>query len=195
MSGARHRWKGNRVEREIVSRHKALGIHLERYAVSGAGRFRGGRHYVDIYSFGDKAPAVAKLKGRKAGPGFAILGRLLSKHAALFLRRNNGDALVPLPWRVFQRVRGLRSMTNLLARLNGVSGSGDGWTARCPAHEDRDRRMPRPVSISSSSRARRAGAAPLSEARRKISMAPDREDNAADPRRLGKLQRPKEIGC
>jgi hypothetical protein len=28
-------------------------------------------------------------------------------------------------------------MTDLLARLNGVSRSGDGWTARCPAHEDR----------------------------------------------------------
>jgi hypothetical protein len=28
-------------------------------------------------------------------------------------------------------------MTDLLTRLNGVSRSGDGWTARCPAHEDR----------------------------------------------------------
>src|SRR5262249_3805924 len=27
-------------------------------------------------------------------------------------------------------------MTDLLARLNGVSRSGEGWTARCPAHED-----------------------------------------------------------
>ena len=28
-------------------------------------------------------------------------------------------------------------MTDLLARLSGVSPNGDGWTARCPAHEDR----------------------------------------------------------
>jgi hypothetical protein len=28
-------------------------------------------------------------------------------------------------------------MTELLARLKGVEPSGDGWTARCPAHEDR----------------------------------------------------------
>ena len=28
-------------------------------------------------------------------------------------------------------------MTDLLARLVGVSRSGDGWTARCPAHDDR----------------------------------------------------------
>src|SRR5262249_24213714 len=28
-------------------------------------------------------------------------------------------------------------MTDLLARLIGVTRSGEGWTARCPAHEDR----------------------------------------------------------
>ena len=27
-------------------------------------------------------------------------------------------------------------MTDLLARLKGVVRSGDGWTARCPAHDD-----------------------------------------------------------
>jgi hypothetical protein len=26
-------------------------------------------------------------------------------------------------------------MTDLLAQLKGVARSGDGWTARCPAHE------------------------------------------------------------
>jgi hypothetical protein len=31
MSGARHRQKGNRVEREIVQLHRDLGIHAERY--------------------------------------------------------------------------------------------------------------------------------------------------------------------
>ena len=28
-------------------------------------------------------------------------------------------------------------MTGLLAQLKGVARSGDGWTARCPAHDDR----------------------------------------------------------
>ena len=27
-------------------------------------------------------------------------------------------------------------MTDLLARLKNVARSGDGWTARCPAHDD-----------------------------------------------------------
>src|SRR5262245_39169552 len=32
-------------------------------------------------------------------------------------------------------------MTDLLARLIGVSRSGEGWTARCPAHEDKHNRL------------------------------------------------------
>jgi len=36
MSGARHRQKGDRVERELVERHKAIGVHAERYPLSGA---------------------------------------------------------------------------------------------------------------------------------------------------------------
>src|SRR5262249_41720592 len=30
-----------------------------------------------------------------------------------------------------------RAMTDLLAHLAGVSRNGQGWTARCPAHDDR----------------------------------------------------------
>jgi hypothetical protein len=44
MSGDRHRRKGTRVEREIVSRHTALGIHAERFPLSGASRFRSSGH-------------------------------------------------------------------------------------------------------------------------------------------------------
>ena len=52
MSGARHRRKGDRIEREIVDRHKALGVHAERYPLSGASQFRGSGHDVDVYLFG-----------------------------------------------------------------------------------------------------------------------------------------------
>jgi len=47
MSGARHRQKGDRVERELVDRHKAIGVHAERYPLSGASRFRGSGHDVE----------------------------------------------------------------------------------------------------------------------------------------------------
>jgi hypothetical protein len=66
MSGARHRRKGDRVEREIVQAHTALGVKAERYPLSGASRFRGSGHDIDIYAFGaDEAPLVAEVKARK----------------------------------------------------------------------------------------------------------------------------------
>jgi hypothetical protein len=105
MSGARHRQKGNRIEREIVERHTALGIRAERYPLSGASRFRGRGHDVDLYIFGpEEAPAVAEVKGRKSGAGFTTLERWLAEYDALFLRRNNADPLIVLPWRIWARL-------------------------------------------------------------------------------------------
>jgi hypothetical protein len=70
MSGRGHRQKGDRIEREIVERHRAIGIHAERYPLSGASRFRGSGHDVDIYLFGaGEAPIKAEVKGRKNGAG------------------------------------------------------------------------------------------------------------------------------
>jgi hypothetical protein len=110
MSGDRHRRKGDRIEREVVARHRALGIRSERYPLSGATRFRGSGHDVDVYPFGaDEAPLVAEVKGRKNGGGFITLEKWLGKYDALFLRKNNADPLVLLPWRVWalllERVR------------------------------------------------------------------------------------------
>ena len=110
MSGARHRRKGDRIEREVVDRHRTLGIHAERYPLSGASQFRGSGHDVDLYLFGrDEVPAVVEVKSRKNGAGFATLERWLGEYDALFLRRNNADPLIVLPWhlwiRILERVR------------------------------------------------------------------------------------------
>ena len=103
--GIRHRRKGDRIEREIVDRHRALGIHAERYPLSGASRFRGSGHDLDLYLFGrDEVPAVAEVKIRKSGAGFATLEKWLAEYDALFLRRNNADPLVLLPWRIWVRI-------------------------------------------------------------------------------------------
>ena len=100
--GRRSRDKGNRVEREIVERHRAIGIHAERYPLSGASRFRGAGHDVDLYIFGrDECPAVAEVKGRKNGGGFITLEKWLGEYDALFLRRNNAEPLVLLPWKTW----------------------------------------------------------------------------------------------
>jgi Holliday junction resolvase len=109
MSGARHRRKGDRIEREIVQRHLDLGVKSERYPLSGASRFRGSGHDVDVYAFGaDQAPIVAEVKGRKNGSGFVQLERWLGEYDALMLRRNNADPLVVLPWRLWARLLQVR---------------------------------------------------------------------------------------
>jgi hypothetical protein len=90
--------KGARSEREIVDRHKAIGVSAERYPLSGASRFRGSGHDVDLYPFGrDAAPFVAEV-ARKSGSGFAQLEKWLGEYHVLFLRRNCADPLVVLPW-------------------------------------------------------------------------------------------------
>jgi Holliday junction resolvase len=102
MSGARHRRKGNRVERELVQLHKALGVHAERYPLSGASRFRGSSHDVDIYAFGrDEGPLVAEVKSRGSGAGFITLEKWLGEYDCLFLRRDSAEPVVLLPWRVW----------------------------------------------------------------------------------------------
>lgn len=107
MAGARHRRKGNRVELEIVHAHKALGIHAERYPLSGASRFRGSGHDIDIYARGcDQAPLVAEVKARKNGGGFTTLESWLGEFDLLFLKRNNAEPLVVLPWRVWASLVG-----------------------------------------------------------------------------------------
>ena len=60
MSGAKHSRNGAVYEREVVELHKAIGVHAERYPLSGASRFRGSGHDVDIYAFGpDTAPLAS----------------------------------------------------------------------------------------------------------------------------------------
>jgi Holliday junction resolvase len=102
MSGARHRQKGGRIERELVDRHEALGVHAERYPLSGASRFRGSGHDLDIYVHGrDAAPLIAEVKARANGAGFTTLDRWLGEFDVLFLRRDRADPLVLLPWRAW----------------------------------------------------------------------------------------------
>jgi len=105
MSGARHRRVGNACEREVVERHRALGVHAERYPLSGASRFRGSSHDIDIYVFGtEAAPLVAEVKKRKGGAGFTTLERWLGEYDLLVLRRNQADPMIVLPWRVWARL-------------------------------------------------------------------------------------------
>src|SRR5262245_58572306 len=102
MREARHRQKGNRIEREIVDRHLDVGIKAKRYPLSGASRFRSSNHDVDVYVFGtDKAPLVAEVKARKNGLGFTRLETWLSECDLLVPRRGHADPMIVLPWRTW----------------------------------------------------------------------------------------------
>ena len=69
-------------------------MRAERYPLSGASRFRGSSHDIDCYVFGiEEAPLVCEVKGRK-----------LANYDCLFLRRNNADPLVLIPWRLWARL-------------------------------------------------------------------------------------------
>ena len=87
-------------DKGAVDRHKAIDVHAERYPLSGASRFRGSGHDVDLYPFGrDASPLVAEVKSRKNGSGFTQLEKWLDSYDVLFLlRRNRADPLVLLPW-------------------------------------------------------------------------------------------------
>jgi hypothetical protein len=86
-----------------VQLHKDIGVHAERYPLSGASRFRSSGHDLDIYARGrEEAPFVAEVKARKNGNGFTTLETWLADEDCLFLKRNNADPLVVMPWRVWR---------------------------------------------------------------------------------------------
>ena len=94
MSGGRSpRRKGDGIERELVELHGALGIYAERYPLSGASRFRGSGHDLDLYVYGrDEAPLVAEVKARKNGAGFAQLDGSVTTTRCFY------GAIAPTPW-------------------------------------------------------------------------------------------------
>ena len=67
MGGRSAKQKGNRVERKLVTLHKAAGVLAERIPLSGAagGTFSGD---LNIYLFGSD-PAKGEVKARRTGAG------------------------------------------------------------------------------------------------------------------------------
>ena len=103
--GRVQRQRGDRAEREVVNLHRGLGVHAERYPLSGAARGAHGGADVDVYAFGhDQAPLVSEVKSRKDGAGFALIERWLGENDVLFLRRARAAPVVVVPWATWVRL-------------------------------------------------------------------------------------------
>jgi hypothetical protein len=85
--------KGARIERELVVLHQAIGVHAERVPLSGAARYQGGSHDVDVYAFGRAAaPLVTEVKARATA-------RASQRWSGGWGRTT--EPVVVLPWRVW----------------------------------------------------------------------------------------------
>jgi hypothetical protein len=98
--GLKSKSKGNRIEREIVHRHRAAGIDAERVPLSGAA---GGSYTGDLRIEGG---LVVEVKARAGGDGFKTLERWLGDNDLLFLRRDRSDPLVVMPWSLYEQLMG-----------------------------------------------------------------------------------------
>jgi hypothetical protein len=98
------RSKGLRIEREIINLHRDVNVRAERVPLSGATRYQGGGHDVDVYPPGGDEKFRAEVKGRKSGEGFTLLERWLADYDALFLRRDRTLPLVVLTWDTYTRL-------------------------------------------------------------------------------------------
>ena len=99
--------KGARRERELVNLHLEMGAHAERVPLSGAARYQGGDHDIDVYPFSlDAGALVGEVKARKNGEGFKTLESWLADNDLLFLWRDWQDPLVVIPWRVWRTILG-----------------------------------------------------------------------------------------
>jgi hypothetical protein len=62
MGGARHKRRGNDIEREVVRRHLDIGIKAERRPLSGGSYFQGQGHDIDVhYARPIVSPSIAPL--------------------------------------------------------------------------------------------------------------------------------------
>ena len=91
--------KGDRIERQIIAAHITEGVHAERVDAR-LGQFAASKsHDIDVYPRGKECPPIcAEVKARKDGSGFAQLERWLGENDALFLRRDNAEPIVVVPW-------------------------------------------------------------------------------------------------
>ena len=92
------RVKGSRIEREIVQKHKDVGVIAERVPLSGAA---GGSYSGDVVINNDLR---AEVKARSGGAGFQVLERWMGDNDLLFLRKDRSEPMVAMPWSTYEKL-------------------------------------------------------------------------------------------
>ena len=92
------RVKGSRIEREIVQKHKDVGVIAERVPLSGAA---GGSYSGDVVINNDLR---AEVKARSGGSGFQVLERWLGDNDLLFLRKDRSEPMVAMSWPTYEKL-------------------------------------------------------------------------------------------
>lgn len=106
MSGAKHKQKGSRVEREMVHAHRRAGIKAARIPLSGAagGEFSGD---IKLQITQQGLPDLVlrgEVKARRDGEGFKLLEGWLGQNDLLFLKRDRAAPLIVLTWDTWERL-------------------------------------------------------------------------------------------
>lgn len=100
MSGAKHRRKGSRVEREIVAKHLEIGVPAKRVPLSGAQAGYPGDVAIEL----PDGLLMGEVKARKGGAGFVTLEKWLGENGVLFLRRDKAEPIMVVPWSTWARL-------------------------------------------------------------------------------------------
>lgn len=97
--------KGDRIEREIVHKHRDIGFECQRIPLSGGASHAGEEFSGDIkLELPDIGVVRAEVKARANGEGFKTLETWLGTNDMLFLRRDNAEPLVVLPWATYEKL-------------------------------------------------------------------------------------------
>lgn len=99
--------KGDRIEREIVYKHRDLGFECQRIPLSGAASHAGEEFSGDIkLDLPEVGTLRAEVKARKNGEGFKTLEAWLGSNDILFLRRDHAEPFIVLPWATYAKLLG-----------------------------------------------------------------------------------------
>lgn len=101
----RAKQKGDRIERQIVQKHKDIGFPCCRVPLSGACGESDEQFSGDIkLDLPEIGTLRAEVKARANGEGFKTLEAWLGNNDLLFLRRDHAEPLVVLPWATYEKL-------------------------------------------------------------------------------------------